>query len=66
MASEQFDQSLLLLDLTRFVGRLNVRNGGSGGTSQLVRNTRSNVVTTGSSALGVGTPAAGGGGIGTR
>jgi outer membrane protein TolC len=68
LASEQFEQALLLLDLTRFVGRLNPGggNGGAGGAVQLIRNTRSSgSITSGPNPIGVGA-AAGFGGIGTR
>ena len=43
LATEQYDQSLLLLDLTRFTGRLGQRSGSAtaGSSGQSVRNTRS-------------------------
>jgi outer membrane protein TolC len=70
MASEQYDQSLLLLDLTRFTGRVGQRgSGGSGNSAQTLRVVRSTggistggVVTGGSSFNGT---TAGANGLGT-
>jgi outer membrane protein TolC len=59
LASEQFDQALRLLDLTRFTGRLGPNGGGFAGSGQLLRNARIGA-TAGSGALTAGTTAGGG------
>jgi outer membrane protein TolC len=66
LASEQYDQSLLLLDLTRFTGRIGQRGSLTGTSGQNFRSARSTgTVTGGSTSLGVGaTPAGGVNGLG--
>lgn len=69
LASEQFDQSLLVLDLTRFTGRLGRRGFGGFGTgtnAAFYRNTRSSgTINAGGNALGVGRSSNGANGFGT-
>ena len=59
LATEQFDQALRFLDLTRFTGRLGPNGGGFAGSGQLVRNARIGV-TAGSGAITTGTSVVGG------
>jgi outer membrane protein TolC len=59
LASEQFDQALRFLDLTRFTGRLGPNGGGFAGSGQLTRNARIGV-NAGSGAVTAGTSAVGG------
>ena len=61
LASEQYDQTLLLLDLTRFVGRLGQRGGaGFRGNNTSLRVAGSTVGGASGSSLGVGSTASGG------